>query len=177
MKEDAMLRVLTVVVLGMFLSPQVLCGQTSASPHPIKVRLSVSAPDALGASIRVNVVRELEAQGDMAVTELNPNWILQIAGLETECARGPKGLVVVSVILLETFSNAPLKVFLSDKLDGPTVTAIGRLTSGLFRLSRHWIEAAPASDVKGLTERIASRSRSAILYQQGGKAKQSPVEK
>lgn len=171
-----MLRMLIVAVLGIFLSPQFLFGQGPLQPHPVKVHVSVNGPDVLKASIHVNVTRELEAQGNIAVTEVNPHWILQIAALEMECSPGNKQIIVVSVLILETFPNAPLKVFLSDKLDGPTLTAIGRLTSGLFRCSRHWIETGPASDLQGLAKGIVSRFCSVIPFQQGSTGKKTSAK-
>lgn len=158
-----MFRILTVAILGLFLLPHSLFGQESPSPHPIRVHLSVNGPDVLGVSLRANVAGELEAQGNVAVTEVDPHWILQIAALEMECRPGKKRVVVLSVLILETFSDAPLRVFLSDRLDTPTITAIGRLTSGLFRYSRHWIETGPADDVQGLAKGIVSRLHSVVL--------------
>lgn len=166
-----MFRILTVGVLGLFFSPQFLFAQGPLEPHPVKVHVSVSGPDALRASIRANVVRELEARGNMTVSGADPRWILQIVALQMECPPGNRGTIVVSVLVLETFPNAPLRVFLSDKLDGPTVSAIGRLTSGLFRFSRNWMETAPARDVGGLTESIVSRFCSIVRRQQGSKGK------
>ena len=171
-----MFRILAVGVLGLYLSPQFLFAQEPPQPHPVKVHVSVSGPDILKASIRANVIRELEARGNMTVTAADPHWILQIVALEMECPPGTKGTIVVSVLILETFPNAPLRVFLSDKLDGPTVSAIGRLTSGLFRFSRNWMETAPASDPGGLTESIVSRFRSVIQNQEDRKGKKSTAE-
>lgn len=160
-----MFRILTAAVLGLFFLSHPCFGQESPLPNANRVHLSVSGPDALGVSIRAAVAEELEAQGDVVLTEVNAQWTLQIATLEMECPPGSKGAVVVSILILETFPNAPLKVFLSDKLDDPTITAIGRLTSGLFRSSRHWIETAPPRDIQGLAERVVSRFRSVILQE------------
>ena len=96
------------------------------------------------------------------MTEVDAHWTLQVAALEMECPGRNEKTVVASVVVLETFSNAPLTVFLSDKVDAPTVTAIGELTSGLFRRARHWLETATAGDLDNLAKEIASRFLSAL---------------
>ncbi len=171
-----MLRVLAFAMIGFFFSPQLLFGQGDPLPGPIRVRLSVNGPDALRASIRAHVVKELEAVGEMAVTGTDPHWILQIVALELESPSVVEPSVVVSVLVLETFPNAPLQVFLSDKLDVPTLRAIGKLTSGLLRFSRHWVETAPARDLVGLTERVVSRFGSVALQNRQTPGKKTSAE-
>ena len=152
-----MVRTAILVMLGLFISAQTMFGQESAHPETIRVRLSVSGPDILQSSLRISLRQALEEQGDVVITEVNPQWILQIAALEMEGSSGTAGSVVVSVVTLETFSTAPLSVLLSDQLDAATVAAIGRLTSGLFRHAHHWIEAGPSKDLDTLVGGIASR--------------------
>jgi hypothetical protein len=157
-----MYRILTIVGLGLFLLPWTVTGQEGSVNQPIRVRLSVSGPDLSETSIRAKLVRELEAGKGVVLTEVDTQWTLQVAALELECLGRREKTVVASVLVLETFSNAPLRVFLSDKVDTPTVTAIGELTSGLFRRTRHWLETAPAGDLDKLAKEIASRFLSAL---------------
>jgi hypothetical protein len=162
-----MVRIMLAVVVGICLFPHLLFGQEAAQPHPIRVYLSASGPEGLEEAIRTRVAEELEAQGDMTVSEIHSHWTLQIVALKLECPPGSKGTVAVSVLILETFPNDPLRVFLTDKVDGATLAAIGRLTSGLFRYSRHWIETAPAGDVQDIARAIVTRFRLAVARQQG----------
>ena len=152
-----MLRTTILIVLGLFISTPMTFGQESSSPEPIRVRLSVSGPDNLQSSLRTVLREALEDQGDVLITEVNPQWILQIAALHMECPSGASGSVVISVLMLETFPTGPLTVLLSDQLDAATVGAVGRLTSGLFRGAHHWIEAGPTAKMETLIEGVASR--------------------
>jgi hypothetical protein len=167
-----MRRVLTLAIFTLFFLPQFLSGEESPRPQPVRVALSVSGPDTLRVLIHTHVMRELEAQKDILVTEVDPHWTFQIVALGQECPSGGEATVMTSAVVLETFSNAPLLVFLSEKLDAPTLTAIGRLTTGLFGTSRHWIQTTPASDLAGLSESIVSRFRS-VVQQRGRKGEES----
>ncbi len=167
-----MSRISTLTILGVLLMPQFLFGEEPPQIQPVKVAISVSGPDALKASIRSNVIRELEAQKDIVVTEIDPHWILQIVALEQECPTGGERTVMTSALVLEPFSTGPLLVFLSEKLDARTLTAIERLTDRLFRYSRHWIETAPAADLPGLSGSIVSRFWS-LVQQKGHKRVES----
>ncbi|NIS70247.1 MAG: hypothetical protein GTO12_15290 [Proteobacteria bacterium] len=167
-----MSRISTLTILGVLLLPQFLFGEEPPQIQPIKVAISVSGPDALKASIRNHVMRELDAQKDIVVTEVDPHWILQIVALDQECPTGGEPTVMTSALVLEPFSNAPLLVFLSEELDTRTLTAIQRLTYGLFRYSRHWIETAPVSDLPGLSGSIVSRFWS-LVQEKGRKGVES----
>lgn len=162
-----MVRIMLTVVVGLCLFPYLLFGQETTKPRPIRVYLSVSGPEGLGTAIRTHVRGELEAQGDMTVSEVHPHWTLQIVALKMGCPPGSEATVAVSVLILETFSNDPLEVFLTDKVDRATLAAIGRLTSGLFHYSRHWIETAPAGDIQDVARAIVTRFRLAVARQQG----------
>jgi hypothetical protein len=152
-----MFRILTGAVIGLCLTAYSVYAGEPVSPQPVRAHLSVSGPGKLGTSIRARVAEQLEAREDTTVTDVDPHWTLQIAALQMDCPRASKGTVVVSVLIAETFSAGPLEVYLSDRLDDPTLTAVRRLTSGLFRSSRHWIESAPAEDLQGLAQGIVSR--------------------
>ena len=171
-----MFRALTAVVLLLFVLIPCAIAEEASSPQPVKVRVSVSGPDSLGAEIQSHLAKELEAQENLSLTKSNPHWILQVVALELECPREDNPSVLVSVLVLEPFQNTPLQVFLADKLDDATVTAIGRLTSGLFRLSSHWIETAPPNDLEGLARDIVSRLSSTIAKQQDAKSKTAPMQ-
>jgi hypothetical protein len=152
-----MVRTAILIMLGLFISAQTTFGQESSPPETIRVRLSVSGPDTLQSSLRIILREALEDQGDVVITEVNPQWILQIAALQLEGQSGTTRSVVVSVLVLETFSTEPLRVLLSDQLDAATIAAIGQLTSGLFRHVHHWIETGPSKDLETLLGGIASR--------------------
>ena len=152
-----MMRTAILIILGLFISAQTTFGQQNSPPETIRVRLSVSGPDTLQSSLRIILREALADQGDVVITEVNPRWVLQIAALQLEGPSGAAGSVVVSVLVLETFSSAPLRVLLSDQLDAATVAAIGEVTSGLFRHPHHWVEAGPSRDLETLIGRVASR--------------------
>ncbi len=155
-------RMLVLTVIWSFLLPQFVFPQETPQSHMVKIHLSVSGPDSLGASIRANVARELETQEDMVITDVDPHWALQIAALKLECPSHREPTIMVSVLTAQTFSSAPLALLLSEKVDEATLTAIRRITSGLFRFSRHWVETAPADDLQGLAKGIVLRFRSVI---------------
>ena len=152
-----MVRTAILIMLGLFISAQTTFGQESSPPETIRVRLSVSGPDTLQSSLRIILREALEDQGDVVITEVNPQWILQIAALQLEGPSGTTRSVVVSVLVLETFSTGPLTVLLGDQLDRATVAAVGQLTSGLFRGARHWMEAGPTAKMETLIEGVVSR--------------------
>ncbi len=170
-----MRRVIALAIFMLFFLPQFLSGEESPGPQPVRVALSVSGPDTLRMSIHTHIMRELKARKDTIVTNVNPHWTVQIVALDQECPSGGEATVMTSAVVLETFSNAPLLVFLSEKLDAPTLTAIGRLTTGLFGTSRHWIQTAPASDLAELAESVVSRFQSVVQERgrQGGESSPS----
>jgi len=152
-----MVRAAIFIMVGLLISAQTTFGQGSSPPEAIRVRLSVSGPDTLQSSLRIILREALEDRGDVVITEVNPQWILQIAALQLEGPSGTGESVVVSVLMLETFSSAPLRILLSEQLDAATVAAIGQLTSGLFHHAHQWIEAGPSGHLDRLIGGVASR--------------------
>jgi hypothetical protein len=132
--------------------PSVCLAQNSQS-FAAGVSLSVSANERIKGLIESHITSELWTLGGIALTDVNPRWVLSIVALESETKGGLKLGLTLSTVVLEPFDNQYVVSLVSLK----SRKAVSSLTTGLYRYSDHWISVGALQDLRTLCERIVAQ--------------------
>ena len=129
-----------------------VCLAQNSEQFSAGVSLSVSANERIKGLIESYIASELWNLGGIALTDVNPRWVLNIVALESETKGGLKLGLTLSTVVLEPFDNEYVVSLVSPK----SRKAVSSFTSGLYRYSDHWIIVGALQDLRTMCEKIVA---------------------
>lgn len=115
-----------------------------------KVKLSITADDAIKAEVTSYMARELRELADVTLTDENPSWELSIIAVETNVKDGQKSGVVISMVVLSRFNPYIFQVM----FEKAQADASKKITAGLVSCRDHRLQTGASADLKDICQKF-----------------------
>ena len=141
-----------------------LPGGAQGQTPQVRVGIDVTAEGDLQAELKGLVSRELRALGDVVVTDTEPEYRLEIVGMETSTATGQRTGYAMSAIVTAPYHASLAKEYLEFlDINYVVVPEVVSYLDGAVAMRDHWVESGGINDLGTLCASLVARFDRATL--------------